>query len=442
MTIRAGVEHIRSPAFALTRESFVRSARGTLERRRVESRLNVGDFRRLVEDLGEVLVPVLVAEHEGTLQSAAIIPFSQHSAYHMHGGSIAKPMTGASNLLQWEAMRTFADLGCTPLRFRRPRGSRARLQGRGIVRFKERFGGTFHTGWMWKVPLSCSRFALYQLAAWMRNGGDVVDQERRRARARERSHAVDPTGPRLDTHSMKQVIQNFKTGELSIADVPAPALARGFVLVRNAFSLISAGTERSTVTTAQASLLGKARQRPDLVKQVLDSLKRDGLADTLARVRTKLEALKELGYSSAGTVLASMDTDGRFKAGDRVACGLGGRVTRGHHHRAAEPRGQGPRRCGAGCGRVHHAGCDCHAGRPPGQPKTWRVCGASSGWPCSARLRATFCGRTGARCSGSTPRRLPWHWPPGPAATPREPGPIPRSGRRSGPSPAAEASTR
>ena len=123
---------------------------------------------------------------------------------------------------------------------------------------------------------------------------------------------------------MKQVIQNFKTGELSVADVPQPALARGFVLVRNAFSLISAGTERSTVTTAQASLLGKARQRPDLVKQVLDSLRKDGLADTLSRVRTKLETLKELGYSSAGTVLASMDTDGRFKPGDRVACGGGG----------------------------------------------------------------------------------------------------------------------
>ncbi len=123
---------------------------------------------------------------------------------------------------------------------------------------------------------------------------------------------------------MKQVIQNFKTGELTVADVPPPALAEGFVLVRNHFSLISAGTERSTVTTAQASLLGKARQRPDLVKQVLDSLKRDGLADTLTRVRTKLETLKELGYSSAGTVLASLDTEGRFKPGDRVACGGGG----------------------------------------------------------------------------------------------------------------------
>src|SRR6266852_1422261 len=123
---------------------------------------------------------------------------------------------------------------------------------------------------------------------------------------------------------MKQVIQNFKSGELSVAEVSLPALARGFVLVRNHFSRISAGTERSTVSTAQASLLGKARQRPDLVRQVLDSFRKDGFAETLKRVRTKLETLKELGYSSAGTVLASLDTQGRFKPGDRVACGGGG----------------------------------------------------------------------------------------------------------------------
>jgi predicted dehydrogenase/threonine dehydrogenase-like Zn-dependent dehydrogenase len=123
---------------------------------------------------------------------------------------------------------------------------------------------------------------------------------------------------------MKQVIQNFKTGELSVADVPPPALAPGFVLVRNHFSLISAGTERSTVSTAQASLLGKARQRPDLVRQVLDSFRKDGFAETMTRVRTKLQTLKELGYSCAGAVLASMDTQGRFKPSDRVACGGGG----------------------------------------------------------------------------------------------------------------------
>lgn len=120
---------------------------------------------------------------------------------------------------------------------------------------------------------------------------------------------------------MKQVIQDFKTGDLFVDDVPVPLAAPGFVLVRNYYSLISAGTERSTVTTAKASLLGKARQRPDLVKQVFDTYKKEGFAETLKRVRTKLETLKELGYSTAGTVLLSMDTDGAFKPGDRVACG-------------------------------------------------------------------------------------------------------------------------
>lgn len=123
---------------------------------------------------------------------------------------------------------------------------------------------------------------------------------------------------------MKQVIQNFKTGELFVGDVPIPSIAKGFVLIRNHFSLISAGTERTTVSTAQASLLGKAKQRPDLVKQVIDTFRKEGFAETFKRVQTKLATLKELGYSSAGTVISSMDTKNLFKPGDRVACGGGG----------------------------------------------------------------------------------------------------------------------
>ena len=123
---------------------------------------------------------------------------------------------------------------------------------------------------------------------------------------------------------MKQVIQNFKSGDLFVDDVPCPSMHSGNILVLNHYSLISAGTERSTVSTAKASLIGKARQRPDLVKQVLDTLKKEGFSETLKRVRTKLETLKELGYSSAGTVLMSMDTEHKFKPDDRVACGGGG----------------------------------------------------------------------------------------------------------------------
>lgn len=119
---------------------------------------------------------------------------------------------------------------------------------------------------------------------------------------------------------MKQLIQNFKTGELYVGDVPPPALADGLVLVENGFSLISAGTERGTVKVAQASLLGKAKQRPDLVAQVLKNIQKEGLAATFQKVQTKLDSLKALGYSTAGIVRASMDSQGKFQPGERVAC--------------------------------------------------------------------------------------------------------------------------
>ncbi len=119
---------------------------------------------------------------------------------------------------------------------------------------------------------------------------------------------------------MKQLIQNFKTGKLYIDEVPMPVVTDGMVLVENEYSLISAGTERSTVKVAKANLINKARQRPDLVAQVLQNFKKEGFAATLNKVKTKLDTLKALGYSTAGTVLASLDKNGNFKAGDRVAC--------------------------------------------------------------------------------------------------------------------------
>jgi predicted dehydrogenase/threonine dehydrogenase-like Zn-dependent dehydrogenase len=119
---------------------------------------------------------------------------------------------------------------------------------------------------------------------------------------------------------MKQLIQNYKSGEMYVDDIPAPQISAGMVLVENEFSLISAGTERSTVKVAQASLIGKARERPDLVTQVLNNIKKEGLAATVSKVRTKLDTLKAMGYSSAGRVIASLDRNGMFKPGDRVAC--------------------------------------------------------------------------------------------------------------------------
>lgn len=119
---------------------------------------------------------------------------------------------------------------------------------------------------------------------------------------------------------MKQVVQNFKTGELKVEELPPPVLRPGGVLVRTAYSLISAGTERTTVATAQSSLIGKARQRPDLVKQVLDSVRREGLVNTYEKVMARLETVKALGYSAAGTVIEVGEGVSGFHVGDKVAC--------------------------------------------------------------------------------------------------------------------------
>jgi predicted dehydrogenase/threonine dehydrogenase-like Zn-dependent dehydrogenase len=115
-----------------------------------------------------------------------------------------------------------------------------------------------------------------------------------------------------------QITQYQKTGEISVDELPAPKLRPGSVLVRNVFSLISAGTERTSVETAQASMLQKARTRPDLVRQVMDNVNREGLLSTYRKVRERLDNFKELGYSCAGVVVESAVDD--IKVGDRVAC--------------------------------------------------------------------------------------------------------------------------
>jgi len=123
---------------------------------------------------------------------------------------------------------------------------------------------------------------------------------------------------------MKQLLQNLRDGKALVVDVPAPTPKPGMVLVRNAASLISAGTERMVVDFAGKSLVGKARSRPDLVRQVLDKARREGVLNTLEAVFNRLDQPMALGYSCAGTVVAVGAGVEEFKPGDRVACAGGG----------------------------------------------------------------------------------------------------------------------
>jgi polar amino acid transport system substrate-binding protein len=119
---------------------------------------------------------------------------------------------------------------------------------------------------------------------------------------------------------MKQILQDVGTGRVAVHDVPAPAVQRGRLLVRTAASLISAGTEKVAVESGKKSLFAKAKERPDLVKEVIQKAKTEGIRKTITAVRSKLDSRNALGYSAAGVVTALGEGVTGFSVGDRVAC--------------------------------------------------------------------------------------------------------------------------
>lgn len=119
---------------------------------------------------------------------------------------------------------------------------------------------------------------------------------------------------------MRAVLQNMKTGKLGVEEVPAPGLQPGGVLVAVRRSLISLGTERSVIALAQKGPLGKARDRPDLARKVLNKAKQEGYWGTYKVVSNLLESPIPLGYSCAGEVLEVGSEATRYRPGDRVAC--------------------------------------------------------------------------------------------------------------------------
>lgn len=119
---------------------------------------------------------------------------------------------------------------------------------------------------------------------------------------------------------MKQVVQSYKTGDVTLRDVPVPQCGGKRILVRNTCSLISLGTERSTIELGRKSLMGKAASRPDLVRRAWDKAKKEGFLKTWQEAMGRLDTPTPLGYSSAGIIEQCGTAATEFSPGDRVAC--------------------------------------------------------------------------------------------------------------------------
>jgi polar amino acid transport system substrate-binding protein len=125
-------------------------------------------------------------------------------------------------------------------------------------------------------------------------------------------------------NGLKILAQTMKDGSVRVLEAPSPLIAPGFVRVRPLFSAISPGTEGNKIVTGRMSLIGKARAKPDQVKQVLAMVGQLGLKNTIQKVRDKLDGAGPLGYSLAGLVTEVGPDVDHVAVGDLVACAGGG----------------------------------------------------------------------------------------------------------------------
>jgi len=168
--IKEGLEQAQM-AYELIRDTLKRSKLGFM---------GYGEYEKFVNSLNDH-IKIYVAYSEGIAQGCAVIPYSNHSAYYLYGGSIPKPLSGAMNFLQWEAIRIFRNLGVQRYDFVGVRINPAEgSKQEGLMMYKQRFGGRLVQGYMWKYSIRPLSFAIYSMAVrWLR-GGDIVDQEQQK----------------------------------------------------------------------------------------------------------------------------------------------------------------------------------------------------------------------------------------------------------------------
>ncbi len=117
---------------------------------------------------------------------------------------------------------------------------------------------------------------------------------------------------------MKQLFQSLSDGTTYISEIPVPNISKGNLLIKTSCSLLSSGTERMLIEFGKSNLLGKAKQQPDKVKEVLNKLKTEGIITTIDAIKSKLEIPIPLGYCNVGEVIQVGDEVSGFKIGDRV----------------------------------------------------------------------------------------------------------------------------
>lgn len=165
--IQSGAEHLNT-AHELIRDTLKRSKLGFL---------SYDEIERFVRGLNGN-VKIFIAVYQGVPQGCAVVPYSDYGAYYLYGGSTSSPLTGATNLLQWEAIRTFRNLGVKRYDFVGVRIDPEKDSKQdGLMMFKERFGGHLSRGYMWKYSIRPLSYAIYSLAIRLLRGGDIVDAE-------------------------------------------------------------------------------------------------------------------------------------------------------------------------------------------------------------------------------------------------------------------------
>jgi hypothetical protein len=156
-------------SYVLIKETFRRSRLPFMPRE---------PFLRYIEGLGKY-GKLLVAEHDGVLQSCVVYAYSKYCAYAVYGGNKDGQIPGANKLLHWEAMRLFRGLDSKKYDFVGARispdkGSKADA----INSFKRRLGGKLRQGYIWKCPLKPMKSFVYTMGVRLLRGGDIVDKEK------------------------------------------------------------------------------------------------------------------------------------------------------------------------------------------------------------------------------------------------------------------------